>query len=51
MHKYVAILCYNNRLAKPEKAIIWLLGSENQVPQEVQCIHLVITCCQFRVGG
>ena len=45
---WCGFLLANNRLAKPEKAIIWLLGSENQVPREVQCIHPAITCCLFR---
>ena len=32
----------NNRLTKLEKVIIWLLGSQNQVPCEVLCIHPAI---------
>ena len=41
-------LLANNCLAKPEKAIVWLLRYENHVPREVQCIHPAITCCVFR---
>ena len=41
-------LLANDRLAGEGDYLVATVGSENQVPREVQCIRPAITCCLFR---